>query len=277
MMLSMFGFVVNDTLIKLVGSTMPLGQLLFVRGVFASAIIIMFAFWYGQKSLIPQSAWLWFAVRMVGELIVTFGFLTALMKMPLANATAILQLTPIVITFAAIFIFGERVGWRRWLAILSGFLGVMIVVRPGLEGFNVFSLLVLLAVIGSAIRDIATRKLPHSIGNLTITSYTSVLITLAGGILMVVNFETMVPVTTIDGIYLAASAFFILLGYFGISAAMRQGELAIVTPFRYSVYPFAILLGFAVFDELPDLMTLAGASIIILSGVVTIVRSAKAH
>jgi S-adenosylmethionine uptake transporter len=274
MMAAMFGFVVNDTIIKLVGQTMPLGQLLFVRGIFASLMIGVLVRAFHQPFVIPRTAWRWMSMRLAGELITTFGFLTALMNMPLANATAILQFTPIMITFVAIVVFSERVGWRRWSAILAGFVGVMIVIRPGLEGFNLYSLLAFSAVIGSTLRDMATRKLPHHVHNLTITSYTSLLIMVSGFMLMTFG-ETPVDIDAASLVALASSAVFVLIGYFCITAAMRQGELSIVTPFRYSIFPFAIILGLVVFSDWPDAATLIGGSIIVASGIVTIVRGLR--
>lgn len=272
MITGMAGFIANDTIIKIVGATMPLGQLLFVRGVMATALITGLVVVFRQAFSVPRAVWPWITVRLLGEQMVTLSFLTALMNMPMANATAILQLTPIAMTFAAILVFGETVGWRRWTAIITGLIGVLIIIRPGMEGFSNYSLLVVVAVIGSVIRDTATRKLPKSVHNLTITAYTSAAISCTGLIMMTVSGNTIPLDFSIIGA-LFASAIFVLVGYFGLSAAVRQGDLAVVTPFRYSAFPIAIVLGYLAFGDLPDFWTVVGATIVIASGIVTIVRN----
>ena len=124
-------------------------------------------------------------VRVVAEICTTISFLTALKHMPLANVTAILQALPLAITMAAALFLAEPVGWRRWSAILVGFVGVLIVVRPGLEGFNVYSLSALVAIIFIIVREIATRKLTSQVPTITVVLSTAIGSALFAGIMII--------------------------------------------------------------------------------------------
>ena len=124
-------------------------------------------------------------VRVVAEICTTISFLTALKHMPLANVTAILQALPLAITMAAALFLAKPVGWRRWSAILVGFVGVLIVVRPGLEGFNVYSLSALVTIIFIIVREIATRKLTSQVPTITVVLSTAIGSALFAGIMII--------------------------------------------------------------------------------------------
>src|SRR5207237_4242049 len=125
------------------------------------------------------------ALRVVGEVGGTISFMAALTHLPLANTSAIFQALPLAITLGAALIFGEPVGWRRWLAIAAGFIGVLIIVRPGLAGFSQYALFALVSVAFCALRDLATRRIPEKLPSLFITLLTTVTVTAAGGVILV--------------------------------------------------------------------------------------------
>jgi drug/metabolite transporter (DMT)-like permease len=156
MSISMAGFTLNDAIVKGVLENMNVGQVMLIRGIFASALIAALA-WH-QNALAAPKAVLhpMVALRVVCEVGATISFVTALAYLPLANISAILQALPLAVTVGAALFLAEPVGWRRWLAILVGFTGVMIIVRPGYEGFNVYALSALLCVAFCAVRDLAT-------------------------------------------------------------------------------------------------------------------------
>jgi drug/metabolite transporter (DMT)-like permease len=184
---------------------------------------------------------------------------------------AIFQAMPLAVTFGAAVFLGETVGWRRWTAIFVGFLGVLVIIRPGLSGFDPASLWALLAVAGLAVRDLATRRVAASITSMQLSAWGFLsLIPLAGAMLAVTGGP--VPVTGAHVGYLAAALGFSIASYWAITAAMRRGEVSVTTPFRYSRLVFALIIGVAVFDERPDVWTLTGAALIIGSGLYTFAR-----
>ena len=183
MAVSMAAFTTNDSITKVVSSEMNFGQVMLVRGLFAIMLVAAFAWYQGAlrplRTLVQKPV----ALRVVGEIGGTISFMAALVHLPLANTSAILQALPLAITLGAAVIFREPVGWRRWSAIGVGFVGVLIIVRPGLAGFNQFALLALLSVAFCALRDLATRKIPAHIPSLFITLLTTITVTSAGGLI----------------------------------------------------------------------------------------------
>jgi drug/metabolite transporter (DMT)-like permease len=200
-------------------------------------------------------------VRIVSEVGLTIVYLNTLLHLELANITAIMQVMPLTVTFAAAMFLGETVGWRRYVAIGIGFIGVLIIVRPTSDGFSGWSALVLVAVLLLTIRDLATRWLPTEIPSLVIAWTTAVSITAMGLVLSVgQGWET--P-TSRPVALLVVAALCLVIGYFTGVQTVRIGDIAASAPFRYTVLIWGILLGYFVFDESPDAPTLIGAVVIV--------------
>ena len=181
MMLSMAGFVISDAIMKLVAADLSLLQAIFLRGAFAAMLMTVLAWHHGVLAYRPsRSDCLLLGLRTIGELGGMICLLSALIKLPLVNATAIVQAIPLVVTLGASFLFGERVGWRSYLAIAIGFLGVMMIVRPGSSGFTIDSLWAIGAVFFFALRDLSTRRLSSDIPSTFVALVTSVAIVLVG-------------------------------------------------------------------------------------------------
>ncbi|MEM8951160.1 MAG: DMT family transporter [Pseudomonadota bacterium] len=274
MMLSMAGFVLNDTLMKTLADELPMFQAIFLRGLVATLLIGGLAWHRGV---------LWFRLsgpavrviswRVVGEIGATICFITALFNMPIANATAILQVAPLAVTLGAALILGEAVGWRRYSAIGVGFIGVMLIVKPGTEGFNDYSFYALGAVVFFVMRDLVTRRLPIEVPSLfvTVISSASVMI-MAGSFAAAGSWE---PVTLQQMGVLALAAVFVLIGYlFGVMT-MRVGDIGFISPFRYSVLIWAMILGYLVFGDVPDTLTLVGSGIVVLTGIYAFQRERR--
>lgn len=274
MVASCLAFTANDVLIKSVSGTVPLFQAILIRGVVATLLIAGIAWATGQLRL-PASRQdrRLVALRCLGETGGTLGFLTALFHMPIANAAAILQSVPLVITLAAALVFGEAVGWRRYVAIAIGFCGVLIIVRPGAEGFNVYTLWALAAVGFITLRDLSTRRMSTGVPVLGLVVATSLATTTLGAVGLAI--EGWVPIRTSDVLELCAAAICLLGGYFFGVNAMRLGEIGVVQPFRYSLLIWAILLGILVFGEWPDLWMVAGSAIIVGTGLYTLHRERR--
>jgi drug/metabolite transporter (DMT)-like permease len=260
----------NDVMVKLVSEKLPLGELMFVRGLMASTMIACLLVATGlhrQFGLLRHKA---VAGRLAGELGGTFFYLLALFHMPIANVVIIFQASPLAVTAAAALLLRERVGWRRWIAIGIGFVGVLVVVRPGLSGFDMFGIAVLVSVLFIALRDLATRAMPESVPTMLVTLATAVVVTLMGAFLGFAETWTLPDLLTFG--QLAAAAFFLSVGYGLIIVAMRIGELSATAPFRYVAVVAAVLLGFLVWREVPDGLTLLGSMIIVATGLYALYR-----
>ncbi len=273
---AMAAFTMNDTITKAVSAEMNFGQVMLVRGLFAMALIAALAF--HQRAMRPIRTILIrpVAVRVIGEVGGAVSFLAAITHLPLANTSAILQALPLLITLGAALALREPVGWRRWLAIGAGFIGVLIIVRPGAAGFNQFSLLALTSVMFCAVRDLATKQIPTHIPSLFITLLTTVTVTTAGAAILVPLGGWTPPSGRALGL-LALAAVLVLIGYQCIIMALRAGDISAVAPFRYSALLWAMLLGYLVFGDVPDGMMVTGASIIVLSGLYAFYRERKRH
>lgn len=271
MSISMAGYTLNDALIKFVLSGMNIGQVLLVRGIFASVLIGVLAWHHGAVRVPREVFHPMVALRVAGEVCATLCFITALAHLPLANISAILQALPLAVTMGAALFLAEPVGWRRWLAILTGFVGVLIIVRPGLEGFNSFSLLALMTVFFAAVRDIATRRIPTRIPSLLISTATTVAVTVVGAVL-ILPLGGWTPMTVETTGLLVGAAVLLLFGYHFIITAMRIGEISFVAPFRYTALVWAMLAGYLMFAEVPDLAMIVGALVIVGSGLYTLYR-----
>ena len=274
MAVAMAGFTMNDTITKAVSSEMNFGEVMLVRGLFAIVLIAALAF--QQRAVRPLRTLMVrpVALRVIGEVGGTISFLAAITHLPLANTAAIFQALPLAITLGAALAFREPVGWRRWLAITAGFIGVVIIVRPGVEGFNQFSLFALISVIFCAVRDLATKKIPAQIPSLFITLLTTVAVTTAGAAILVPLGGWTPPSGRALGL-LAFAAVLLLIGYQFVIMALRTGDISAVAPFRYSALLWAMLLGYLVFGDVPDAMMATGASIIVLSGLYAFYRERK--
>ena len=182
---AMAGFTMNDAITKAVSSEMNFGEIMLVRGVVAIALIATLAWHQGamrpMRTLVMKPV----VLRVAGEVLGTVSFLAAIVHLPLANTAAIFQALPLAVTLGAALMFGEPVGWRRWLAITAGFIGVLIIVRPGVDGFNQFALIALVSVFFCAVRDLATRRIPAQVPSLFITLVTTVTVTIAGAAIIV--------------------------------------------------------------------------------------------
>lgn len=271
MVVAMAAFTFNDTLSKLAAETINPGQLMLVRGLFATTLISLLAWQQGALKGVGQFLHPMVFLRLVGEVGGTICFLAALPHLPLSNISAVLQALPLAVTMGAALFLGEGVGWRRWLAIVAGFGGVLIIVRPGFDGFNAFSLLALLSVAFCAVRDLATRKIPDHVPSLFVSTVTTIVITVTGA-LTIVPFGGWVPMTFELVLFLAGAAVLVLFGYQFVIMAMREGEISFIAPFRYTALIWAITLSVVVFGDIPDLAMMAGAAVIVASGLYSLYR-----
>lgn len=274
MMVSMLSFTLNDTFIKLLAGQVPLNQVLFLRGVLTTVLIYaMIRFMGPLHWRIPRrDAWL-VALRVAAEAASAYFFLTALFNMPIANVTAILQSLPLTITLAAAVFLREPVGWRRLGAILVGFAGVMLIVRPGAADFTIYSVYGLVAVGFVTIRDLATRRLSPETPSLLVTLLSSAGVMVFFGVASLG--DDWVVLETRALLFVLAASVMIIGGYVCSIMVMRVGEISFVAPFRYTGLLWALLLGFFVFGDWPSQLTLIGAAIVVSMGIYTLYRDSR--
>lgn len=274
MAIAMAGFTTSDAISKSVLESVNPGQMLLVRGIFATAMIVSLGLSQGVFKQMRHLADPVVALRSVAELFATLTFIFALAQMPLATVSAILQALPLAVTMGAALFLGETVRWRRWIAISAGFTGVMIVVRPGFDGFNSYSLLALTCVAFCAVRDLATRRIPQEVPTMLISAVTATVVTIVGGLLMFPLGGWRAMETTDVGL-MAIAAVLLLIGYQFIIQSMRIGDISFVAPYRYTGLLWAITLGFVVFGDIPDSAMITGAIIIVSSGLYALYREER--
>ena len=264
-------YVLNDAVMKLLFADIDFFQAIFLRGLVSLPPILILALM--TKTLLQKYSaknQRFMIIRILAEIGTTVTFLTALKHMPLANVTAILQSLPLAITMAAAIFLGEPVGWRRWSAICVGFTGVLIIIRPGLAGFNSYSLLALAAVILLTVREISTRQLDNKVPTVTVALSTTLGIT-AFAALMLIGTEW-AQINFVSWSLIIAAAAAVTVATLLSVVAMRTGDIGFVSPFRYTSLIGAIGLGILLFGEWPDGITLLGAAIIAFAGIYSLYR-----
>ncbi len=264
---SMAGFAAEDAFLKAASQSIPVGEAILIMGLIGIAVFSALAMRAGDPP-IPRAMFTGtMALRSGFEITGRLFYALAIALTPISVASAILQATPLVVVLGAAVIFGETVGLKRWLLILLGFIGVMIILRPGLDGFSALSLLALIAMLGFAGRDLATRAAPPTLSNAQLGVTGFIMLALSGAIITAVTGNTTLPnLQTLC--LIAGAATFGIAAYAALTTAMRSGEIAVVTPFRYTRLLFAMILGVTVFSERPDAATLTGAAIIVACGVI---------
>lgn len=271
MLSAMALFAVEDMFLKWAAADLPVGQIVFVSGLFGMAVFWGMAWRQGQPILGRAALHPAVLARNFGEMAGTFAYITALASVPLSTVSAVLQAMPLAVTMAAALFMGERVGWRRWTAIAVGFAGVLTVIRPGFDGFRPEALWVLITVAGLALRDLATRAIPPGCSTAQVSAWGLGAVTALGLMMMAAGGGAVLPdlpqVATLFGALAFGTA-----GYWAITGASRTGEVSVVAPFRYSRLVFALLIGGFVFAEPPDAPTLFGAALIIGSGLYAFAR-----
>lgn len=266
---SALAFIINDAAMKWAIQVIPLFELLFMRGLIAVPLICLAML--VTRQLIKTVSWadgFLIGWRLLAEIAISYFLLVALKNMPISHVTLILQAAPLGLTLVAALMMGEKVSMRRWVAILFGFVGVIIIIRPGTAGFSPYAIFAVLTVLCIVFRDMVTRRLSPTIPSLPIAALTAFVILLMAMIMMPKTGSAMPTLSQLLIITIAAVA--ILTAYLLSVKIMRVGDVGFVAQFRYTGIVWAVIIGFFVFGEVPDMWTVAGALLIMATGIYTL-------
>ncbi len=271
MLAAMALFAVEDLFLKWLASDLALGQIILISGLLGAPVFMLMAWRAGQGVFVKDALHPAVITRNIGEMVGTASFVAALAVVPLGTVAAVLQAMPLAVTMGAALIFGEQVGWRRWTAIGVGFLGVLLVIQPGAEGFQAASLLVLVTVAGMSVRDLAARAIPARVTTAQVSAWGLMAVTVLGAGMLAVTGGGR-TVSLVEALILLGAVVFGTAGYWAITSATRTGEVAVVAPFRYARLVFSMTLGVVFLAERPGALTLTGAGLIVASGLYAFAR-----
>ncbi len=262
----------SDAIMKIFAGRLPPGEILFIRNSFTLIAIALVALKIGSVLLLRPKNIRGQAAR-AGFLVVSaFLFVAGIEHTPLANAIAITFTGPLIVTALAVPMLGEQVGWRRWLAVAIGFVGVVVVIRPGTDAFTWGSIFILLGSAGGAMRDIITRRLCATETSLSILLISSAALALAGLATAPFGWK---PVSPSDVGLLAVSGLLVASSHYLMIESLRLAEAAVVVPFKYANVIWAILFGYLFWQHVPDRWTFVGVAILVASGLYILERESR--
>ena len=273
MLASTVVFTLADAAMKLAAGVLPTGQSVLMRSAGSVVIVAVVAAWTGalaglRRALVASMGWC-----CVGDAGNSLSFQAALGRMPFADIFGVLQLTPLLLTAASALLFAERVGWRRWSAVVAGLVGALLVVKPGSSAFDVWAVLALVSVLFGVLRDVATRRLDRTISPLLILMLSQSAIALLA--LLSLPFQPWVWPGAREWALMVVAATFTLVGHFWMILSLRTGDISAVAPFRYSGVVWALLLGLAIWGELPDALSATGMAVLVAAGLYALNRERK--
>ncbi len=265
------GFLItmNDAAVKAASPGMPVGEIMFLRAVVQTALVILYMLAFrkfGELRVVHRSGQ---AARAAVMVVASFMFVWALRLLPLADATALLFLAPLMMTAFGPLFLGERVGWHRWLAVCAGFAGVIVMLRPTGEGIQWAALLAIGAATGSALRDTITRRISADDSTIATLFYTSVAILVVAALTLPFSWKKPEPA---DYAILGLAGFLQFSAHFLMIEAFRYLQISAGAPFKYVVLIWAAGVGYWLFGEIPDIFTVLGALLIIAGGLHVIHR-----
>jgi drug/metabolite transporter (DMT)-like permease len=273
MVAAMAFFAVEDTLIKFVTSSVPIGQILMMVGLGGASIFFLIALYNNEKITLGDMLSLPMYIRVIFEIIGRLFYVLAISLIPLSTATVIIQATPIVVVAGAAIIFGEKVGWRRWTAILLGLFGVVVIIQPATESFSFLSILALIGMIGFAGRDLASRAAPANLSVFTLGLHGFIALAFSGLIYSLWDNSGLVMLDIKIISFMFGAVIFGVAAYTCLMKAMRTGEVSAVTPFRYTRLIFGVTLGIIFFNETLNYSTILGTTFIVISGLFILSRN----
>ena len=270
MVISMAAFAVEDSVIKVVSGYLPVGQILFLLGIggtvsfFLTALIFKRKIWTSDVLTWPMH------FRIVTEIVGRVFYSLALAFTPLASSTMILQAAPIMVVIGAAIIFKEKVSVLRWVAVVTGLIGVLIIIQPAADSFSLLSILAVLGMLGFAGRDLASRAVSKSLNIFTLGVHGFLSVAMSGVVLTLFFDESFLWPDIKTGLFLILGVLLGVVGYSAIVSAMRIGEVSAITPFRYSRIVFGLAIGVFLFDESISFTSIIGCILVVMSSLVVL-------
>lgn len=259
------GFVINDAFVKLLTTELSNSQIIVLRGLLATLVLAgatsIAGSWRHPRVLLQKPM----LIRLVGSAFATMFIVASLRHLPLATASAIFQLGPLAVTAGAALLLGAPVGWRRWLASIAGFVGVMFIIKPGTASFVAEAWIAMVALLFVAVRDLTTRFIDPAVPSLFVAMASAAVIAFGGLFLIPFDAAWVAPSVTAWALLAGCGVSLYFAYYFGV-VAMRIGDLAVVAPFRYALVLESLLLGYMFWGHVPDTWSFVGIAIVVLAG-----------
>ncbi len=274
MIFAMALLALSDVFIKLSSQVFSPGYVMFLLSVGGTLCFMVIAKWQGANLLSRDALHPWVLARSGLEIMGGLGLVLSIGVIPLSLFAAIMQMAPLVVTLGAAVFLKEPVGLRRWLAILAGIIGMLLVIKPGTDGFEPAALFAVMGVCGLGLRDLITRLSPSHIPSISLATW-GFTATIPIGFGLILVSDTPSDVTATTAWHMCAGIIVTALGYYAVTQAMRMAPAAIVSPFRYTRLIFTMSLGILIFGERPDGLTLLGAAIILSAGLYALYRERK--
>ena len=262
-------FVANDSFMKLVLADAPPMQVLFMRGMAAFLWCLPLVFILGYGRDIHRVVNPWVLLRAAFEILAVTSFILALNHMPIGDITAIFQISPLFVVIGVSLIWGEKIGPLRTVLIALGLTGALLVAQPGSTSASPYAAFGFLTAIGSALRDLAGRKVPHNIPGIVVALTTIIAVMVVAG-LSTVGFETWVPPSNANILKMLAAGLFLVGGHTFVFLAFRFAKAAAVAPFYYTFTLWAMLSGLVVFGDIPNWLSIIGIAFILGSGLASV-------
>lgn len=264
MIASSASFAANDACTKIAAMRLPSSEIMVIRGIFMVLLVLAIIVVREEFARIRLAADRVVILRALAETFTGFAIIIALGLMPIANVIAILLVQPFLLTVLAVFIFKETVGWRRWTAVLAGFSGMLLIVKPATDAFEAASMIALLAALMALSRDLLTRRIGAAVPTTVITLASAgmgVVIGLAGAAVEPWRAPDLYTIAI-----LALAAVFLVLAFIFIVIAFRNTDMSAVAPFRYTIVVFGVIFGIILFAEIPDAYSFTGMGLIVAAG-----------
>lgn len=259
----------NDAVSKHLVETFPIGQILCLRQTVALAVVLIYVWrtdaWRDLRINDRTGQALRAILHVGGAALIVW----ALSALPIATVTAIVFSSPVVVLVFSMRMLGERVSWARWIAVIIGFAGVLAIIRPGGVGFEWALLIPVAAAVASGLRDLMTRRLARSDTSISVLFWASALMVAVTLFTIPLGWQ---PLTLSASIWLIVNGLLNAGAHFLMIEALRLGAAGLVSPFRYTAILWATVAGFLVWQEVPDVMTMIGAAMLVVSGVLIVRR-----
>ncbi|MDP7546337.1 MAG: DMT family transporter [Alphaproteobacteria bacterium] len=273
MIVSTLLLTIQDAITKWLTADFHAGEVLFYRGIFTFLPIVFLVAWAGNWRILISRDLTGTLVRAALGAATSIFVILSFVYLPLATALAIIFLNPIILTAMSVPLLGERVGWRRWIAVLVGFAGVLIMVRPSGDGVPFFYIFPLVTALLASLRDVATRRLRGTDNSTSILFYSMLVAVLAGGASLPI-LDGHWPGLFDWGLF-AAAGVLAAIAHLLIIQALLLAPAGTVAPLRYLSLVWAVVIGYGVWGDVPDQWKLAGATLVVGAGLFILHRELR--